>query len=255
MQQINQVDLGNFQFNKKFCLGQGNFGKVYQGQDKKNGKIVAIKEIERRGLQNNDYLKQQFRNETQIIKNLPHNQNIVKFIELVEVENYIYLVQEFCKDGDLKDKIVSFSYIEENEALIIIQQIIEAFQHLHKYGIIHRDLKPANILIHDDKYKLADFGFAKTLQQNIGQHMLTSVVGSPYYMSPQLLKNDKYSYKTDIWSLGMIFYEMLFGDLPWMANDPKCLLQKILNDPVNCKRKNISLSKESIELLKMSLLG
>ncbi len=95
--------------------------------------------------------------------------------------------------------------ISENEAIKILTDLLTGFLELIKNGIIHRDLKPENILIHDSTYKLADFGFAKSVD-NFKKGLLTSQVGTPLYMSPQILKHEKYTTKSDIWSIGLIFY-------------------------------------------------
>lgn len=100
--------------------------------------------------------------------------------------------------------------LPEAEALKFLTDILNGFIQLISNGIIHRDLKPANILIDKGGYKLADFGFAKTVD-NFKKDMMSSMVGTPLYMSPQILDNKKYTNKTDIWSLGFIFYETLFG--------------------------------------------
>jgi serine/threonine-protein kinase ULK/ATG1 len=107
---------------------------------------------------------------------------------------------------------------KEDEAFDVIRQIICGFAQLVHERIVHRDLKPANILIHDGVFKIADFGFAKYVD-NFGSQMLKSCVGSPIYMAPQLLERTPYTTKCDIWSIGIIFYEMLFGSPPWKARD------------------------------------
>jgi serine/threonine-protein kinase ULK/ATG1 len=90
-------------------------------------------------------------------------------------------------------------------------------KYLHKNGIIHRDLKPANILLKNGACKLSDFGFAKSL--NSEEAVMKSIVGTPLYMSPQILKKGKYTTKSDLWSIGLIYYEMLHGRTPWPAQN------------------------------------
>lgn len=92
-------------------------------------------------------------------------------------------------------------------------QILNGFGELVKNGIIHRDLKPENILIKDTSLKIADFGFAKNLEN--GSSILKTLVGTPAYMAPQILKEERYTYKCDIWSIGVLTYELVVGKVPW----------------------------------------
>jgi serine/threonine-protein kinase ULK2 len=119
-------------------------------------------------------------------------------------------------------------------------------------GIIHRDLKPANILNHDGIVKIADFGFAKYVD-NYSSQLLRSCVGSPLYMAPQVLGRKQYTTKCDIWSIGVIFYEMLFHDVPWKGRDEQDLLKNIQVKPLNMNKPNISYSPFSEQFLKGAL--
>lgn len=119
----------------------------------------------------------------------------------------------------------------EDEALDVVRQIISGFSELVREHIIHRDLKPANIMISDGVYKIGDFGFAKYVD-NMGNHMLRSCVGSPIYMAPQLLEHSTYTTKADIWSIGIISYEIIFGSPPWKARNEAELLQNIRTVPL-----------------------
>jgi serine/threonine-protein kinase ULK/ATG1 len=97
-------------------------------------------------------------------------------------------------------------------------------KYLHANGIIHRDLKPANILVKNGGCKISDFGLAKNMTHNA---IMKSIVGTPLYMSPQLLNGTKYTSKSDLWSIGLIYYEMLHGQTPWSANNEIQLLRAI----------------------------
>ena len=99
-------------------------------------------------------------------------------------------------------------------------QILNGFGELVKNGITHRDLKPENILIKDEILKLADFGFAKHSENN---SFLQTIVGTPAYMAPQILNEERYTYKCDIWSLGVMTYEMVIGQIPWDFKNNKTL--------------------------------
>ncbi len=127
----------------------------------------------------------------------------------------MYLVMEYCEQ-DLA-KYLKKNKCDEKTAIFILKQLVLGFRELVNQGIIHRDLKPANILVNSKgEFKLADFGFAKFVD-HYDSKLLYSIVGTPLYMSPQILNKSQYTTKSDIWSLGFIFYEMLTGTYPWMG--------------------------------------
>lgn len=122
---------------------------------------------------------------------------------------------EYCEQ-DLA-KYLKKNKCDEKTAIFILKQLVLGFRELVNQGIIHRDLKPANILVNSKgEFKLADFGFAKFVD-HYDSKLLYSIVGTPLYMSPQILNKSQYTTKSDIWSLGFIFYEMLTGTYPWMG--------------------------------------
>lgn len=116
-------------------------------------------------------------------------------------------------------------FLKEEEALGVLKDVLTGFLELIKHGIIHRDLKPANILVSQGIYKLADFGFAKVVEY-FKKQMLESIVGTPLYMSPQILAQEKYTSKSDIWSIGFIYYETLYGQ--------RILLKKYITSTMDC---------------------
>ena len=129
----------------------------------------------------------------------------------------MYIVTEYCEGGDLRSFIKRKKRVAEHEAVKILKDIVNGFKYLYRHEIIHRDLKPANILLHNDRCKISDFGFAKDLE--FGEDtVLKSIVGTPLYMSPQILNKKSYTNKSDLWSVGLIFYEMIYGQTPWPAN-------------------------------------
>ena len=117
-------------------------------------------------------------------------------------------------------------------------------KYLHSNGIIHRDLKPANILMKGDNCKISDFGFAKSLED--GNTVMKSIVGTPLYMSPQILKKTKYTTKSDLWSIGLIYYEMLHGKTPWPASNEMQLLNGIYTRKVSFGKDVSETSKDFI---------
>lgn len=120
----------------------------------------------------------------------------------------------------------------------MLRHICNGFLALVKEGIIHRDLKPANIMKKGKLLKLGDFGFAKQMQSQ--SQMVATTVGTPLYMSLEILKSEQYTSKCDIWALGFIFYELLHGDTPWTANTELQLVRNIEKIPLDIKRKDLS---------------
>lgn len=111
-----------------------------------------------------------------------------------------------------------------------MEQLIKGYRQFQKIGIIHRDLKPANIFLQGDQIRIADFGFAICTSENKIQEKFN--IGSPLYMPPESLTSNQYSFGSDIWSLGIVFYELLCGKAPWNANTEAELLNRIHQSPI-----------------------
>lgn len=132
---------------------------------------------------------------------------------------------ELCDGGDLAKMIKTRKTLPEREALEILKEIINGYRGINRFGIVHRDLKPANIFFSEGKVKIADFGFAiqnADLRKNSNYN-----VGSPIYMPLEALNDNHYSSKSDIWAIGVIFYEMLTGRTPWKAKTEADLKRQI----------------------------
>lgn len=136
------------------------------------------------------------------------NVNIIKLYDLKKTANNFYLMLEYCNEGDLMAELKREKFLTEEKAVEYLCQILNAFKTLVKNKIMHRDFKLANILKHDGRIKVADFGFAKLLSQ---EDFTTTMLGSPLNMAPEVLGGNEYNNKADIWSIGTVFYEMLFG--------------------------------------------
>lgn len=186
------------------------------------GEPVAVKVIDKRIFTSSFNLKN-LHCEIDIMKRVSHS-NIVQLHDVFQTNNNMYIVTEMC-DFDLYHYLKEKRKLPEEEATSMLKQIMKGIKYLHQHNIIHRDLKPANILLKDKQCKLSDFGFAKNVEhENV---FLKSIVGTPLYMSPQLLQKQKYTNKSDLWSIGLIFYEMLHGKTPWMANNELQLITAI----------------------------
>ncbi|EGR34530.1 protein kinase domain protein [Ichthyophthirius multifiliis] len=193
-------------------LGSGQYGKVYKALNVRTNNLVAIKVVKVEKFKEVPKLEEFTMNEIQTLARI-NNPYIVKFIEMLKTKNNYYFVYEYCNGGTLEDVINTQKYLPEHEALKIFKQLVAAFTSIVKNNIMHRDIKPANILLHNGQVKLADFGFCKGLAHP--QDMSSTMVGSPIYMAPEILTGHDYSIKADIWSLGCVLYEMLYGECPY----------------------------------------
>lgn len=135
---------------------------------------------------------------------------------MLKTNNNFYFIYEYCNGGTLENLLAKEKKLTEQRALLIFKQLLDAFQILNKYNIMHRDMKPDNIFFHNGVIKLGDFGFCKNLGS--AEDMAKTMLGSPIYMAPEVLKGEIYSIKADIWSLGVVLYEMVFGHCPFQSN-------------------------------------
>jgi calcium-dependent protein kinase len=209
-------------------LGSGGYGEVYRVQHKLTGDIKACKKMNKRKIVN----KERFKLEVELLRSTdyPH---IIRLYELFEDQIFLYLIMEECTGGDFFDRIVdrvkAKNLYTEREAAKIFKQVVSAISYCHSHGICHRDIKPENILFvnknEDAPLKLIDFGLSKVTGDN---KLLSSVVGTPFYMAPEVLKGN-YDTKCDIWSLGVLLYIMLSGRQPFFGRTDNEIMTKILN--------------------------
>jgi len=207
--------IGDYKIDKDI-IGEGTFSSVYKGKNLTNQINVAVKKINRKGLKK---MRSYIDREIKIMKKLNHK-NILKLYDVIyedyQGEENIYIILEYCSRGDLS-KFLNGNPLREKFAKKYLKQLSEGIKYLLENNISHRDLKPQNILIYDDlSLKITDFGFAKTINSEC---MSQTVCGSPLYMAPEILNYKKYTDKADLWSVGVILYEMLTGKTPYKANN------------------------------------
>ncbi|CAK84062.1 unnamed protein product (macronuclear) [Paramecium tetraurelia] len=225
MQQDKSIE--HYFYNTNHIIGKGSFGCVYRGINQSTQGEVAIKIMKKANLAGQSYQLQALANEMTILRKL-HSKNIVRLLDVCENQQNYYLIQEYCQQGDLR-QILKQKQLEEQEAIRILHDILCGYQILLKNGIVHRDIKPENILNSNGVFKLGDFGMATQFSK---QRMLNSRVGTPLYMSPQVQQNSSYTNKCDIWSIGILFYECLYGATPWYHETTSQLLKEIQEQPL-----------------------
>ena len=197
-------------------LGQGSFGTVYKATKEGTDQIFAAKQIPKQRIKQQKDLEN-IEREIAILQTVKHP-NIVAMHPVIQTENNLYLIMDYCKDGDLQGLMNPHigSGLGEEKALYYLKQIMSAMRELQLRRVIHRDIKPANILVHGQYLKLADFGYAKIAEQT------STRVGTPNYMAPEILFDNpnghNFDAKVDLFSIGAVFYEMLFGKLLFSGN-------------------------------------
>jgi serine/threonine protein kinase len=200
------------QYELKTKLGKGTFGTVYLGKHIPSKNKIAVKMINREGLKP----EQQNRLEQEILcQRSVTSDYIVSLIDVQKTENNFYLILEYCEGGDLGQFIKTHGPVDEETTQRWMQNLAEGFKALKSKNIIHRDLKLQNILMSENStkavLKLADFGMSRFLDNDLAQTWL----GTPLYMAPEMFRNKEgYDFKADIWSLGVVMYEMLTGEAP-----------------------------------------
>lgn len=219
-------------------IGQGGMGAVYRARDTALDRVVAIKALNPDLSANSDFIKR-FRNEAQIQAKLNHP-NIVGLFALVEEFGTHYMVMEFATGRTLKDLINSIGPIPEKRAIPILTQILNGLGFAHQRGILHRDIKPSNVIVDkNDNVKILDFGIARVM----GEQGLTRTgqnIGTVYYMSPEQVRAEKdIDARSDIFSLGITFYEMLTGRTPYNVDTASdyTIMDEIVNKPLDNPRK------------------
>ncbi len=209
-------------------LGKGSMGLVYKAQDPKINRIVAIKTIRFSDEFEEDVIaeiKERFFTEAEIAGKLSHPA-IVTIHDVGEDRDLTYMAMECLEGEDLEKYIVKDSLLPVRSVIDVIAQIAEALEFAHKEGVVHRDIKPANVmLLTNGKVKVTDFGIAKAISSS--KTKTGVILGTPNYMSPEQIMGQKIDFKSDIFSLGVLFYQLLTGELPFHGDNLSGLLYQI----------------------------
>ncbi|NWQ62389.1 STK36 kinase, partial [Neopipo cinnamomea] len=208
-------------------IGEGSFGRVYKGRRKHSAQVVALKFIPKVGRSEKELKNLQ--REIEIMRGL-HHPNIIQMLDSFETDKEVVVVTDYA-EGELFQILEDDGSLPEDQVQTIAAQLVSALYYLHSHRILHRDMKPQNILLgKDGVVKLCDFGFARAM--SIHTMVLTSIKGTPLYMSPELVEERPYDHTADLWSVGCILYELFAGTPPFYTNSIFQLVSLIVKDSV-----------------------
>jgi len=215
-------------FSKDYSLkreiGSGYTAKCYMCQAKKGKQFYACKVVDKNKLKmksgRGPKLIKRLMDEIQILKSVRHP-NIVQVHKVYENGNKVFIVMELMKGGELFDHIIERGCLVETEAIAIVRKLCDAICYLHKKDILHRDIKPENILLKKpsdiNEIRIIDFGMSKVFEKTRHKSLAraSSLLGTPGYMAPEIMKSESYSKAVDMWSIGVVTYVLLCGYMPF----------------------------------------
>ena len=210
------------------CVGEGGMSFVYKAKCRKLNRFVAVK-ILKDEFKNNEEIVRRFKKEATAIANLS-NPNVVNVLDVGTQDDINYIVMEYIEGKTLKDIINEKGALPYEIAISIGIKVAKALECAHKSGIIHRDVKPQNILVTEEGVvKVTDFGIAKSMDSSTIAHT-NSVMGSAHYFSPEQAKGTYTDYRTDLYSLGIVLYEMVTGVVPFNGDSPVTVAVKHIQE-------------------------
>ena len=211
-------------------IGVGGMADVYKANDLLENRVVAVKILKNEFADNEDFVRR-FRNESKAIAVLSHP-NIVKVFDVGFSDKLQFIVMEYIDGITLKEFMEQQGVLKWKDTVHFIIQILKALQHAHDRGIVHRDIKPQNIMLFPDgQIKVMDFGIARFAREE-GKTISDKAIGSVHYISPEQARGDITDEKSDIYSVGVMMYEMLTGVKPFDADNPVTVaLMHMQNEP------------------------
>ena len=217
---------------KRKLIGTGSYGEAWLVEKVSDQAILVCKIMDLGKMSARD--KQYAYSEIKCLAHCNHA-NIIKYVEDREENDQLLIVMEFADSGDLDRQIKTraadnFRYFHEHEALFLFVQLCLSMDHIHRHKMLHRDIKGANIMLSSTGLiKLGDFGFSHQYDDTVSGVVANTFCGTPYYLAPELWNNQRYSKKADVWSLGVLLYEILALKRPFTATNMKSLMNKVLS--------------------------
>ncbi|KAG6757351.1 hypothetical protein POTOM_037659 [Populus tomentosa] len=207
-------------------IGSGRFGTVFRCISRSTGDYFAVKSIVKSLVSGDSLDSQCLLTEPRTLHFLSPHPHIIQLHNLYEDETHLHMLIDLCSNQDLHDLIITNGVLSENEARVVFTQLMNAISHCHTNGIVHRDIKPDNILFDEENtIKLADFGSAEVVTE---EEMVSGVVGTPYYVAPEVLLGREYGKKVDVWSAGVVLYIMLAGFPPFYGETAVNIFEAVL---------------------------
>uniref|UniRef100_A0A3P8YJQ5 non-specific serine/threonine protein kinase n=1 Tax=Esox lucius TaxID=8010 RepID=A0A3P8YJQ5_ESOLU len=205
-------------------IGEGSTGVVCIAREKHSGRQVAVKMMDLRKQQRRELLF----NEVVIMRDYRHS-NVVEMFRSALVEEELWVIMEYLQGGDLTH-VVSETRLNEEQIATVCEAVLQALAYLHSQGVIHRDIKSDSILLTlDGRIKLSDFGFCAQISKDIPKRK--SLVGTPYWMAPEVVSKTPYGTEVDVWSLGIMVVEMVDGEPPYFSDTPVAAMKRLRDEP------------------------
>lgn len=215
------------EFKNLTLIGKGSFGRVYRAVRLSDNQEYALKELDMRPMQRKE--REDCVNEVRILASSVNNPSIVRYFDAFMVGDSLWIVTELARGGDINAKLKRHTkrgeLLSEDLIWAFFIQICQGLKYLHAANILHRDIKAPNIFITGPRsVKIGDLGVAKCTKHGMAQ----TQIGTPYYMSPELWKNQKYDKRSDVWSLGVLLYELAALKHPFLAQSERALCDKVV---------------------------